>query len=329
MKLHFGIIIIAVIISVIACSPRGADKEAGGNAGAPKKAFSGNIQICGAYALSPLAETWSTEYRKLNPGVEITVGKQGTGQGLDGLRSGTCRLAMISRSLTPEELAEGFRQIPVCKDAVVLIVNRSNPFINRILVRGIDPRMLQMIFTRERKMTWGEVVDTVSQEKLKVFTRADRSGAAEVWANFIWKTQADLKGTQVTGDEEMIRRVQENRFGIGYCNLSYAYDRVTGLQQKNIQVVPLDLDYDAVVDRKEQPYVTLEKIHRAIWLGLYPNQLCRSLSFVFSKNVRDTLIWDYLNWSLIHGDSSAKNSGFCILNDVEKRISFDALNTYR
>ncbi len=329
MKLFSSIVITVVTFSAIACGQGGPGKEADRQAGAPKKDLSGSIQICGAYALYPLAEAWSKEYHKLNPAVKFMVGKSGTGQGLDALRSGTCRLAMVSRSLAPEELAEGFHQIPVSKDAVVLIVNRSNPLISRILIRGIDPRMLQLIFTKEKNLIWGEVVDTVSQEKVKVYTRADQSGAAEIWANFIWKTQADLKGTLVTGDEEMIKRVQENRFGIGYCNLSYAYDRSTGERIRGIQVVPLDLDYDSVVDRKEQPYETLEKIHRAIWLGLYPKQLCRSLSFVINKNVRDTVIWDFLHWSLTHGDSSAKNSGYCTLNDVEKRLSYEALKEFR
>jgi phosphate transport system substrate-binding protein len=197
-----------------------------------------------------------------------------------------------------------------------------------LLTRGIDPQKLQMVFTVE-DLTWGEVLDTVSKEKLRPYTRGDVSGAAEIWANFIWKTQADLKGKLVYGDEDMIKRIQQDKYAIGYCNLGYAYDRASGKRLENIQVVPLDLDFDAKVDRKEQPYETIDRIHRAIWLGLYPMSLCRYLSFVVKQDVKDTLIRDFLNWSLTQGDSCVKSTGYCDLNHVEKRLAMDALNASR
>jgi|WetSurSiteA1Bulk_404760.scaffolds.fasta_scaffold02274_5 phosphate transport system substrate-binding protein len=326
MKLHTCILISFVLVSAFSCKLSNTQKEAG-PAPESSKVVSGSIKISGAFALYPLAQAWATEYCKLNPGVQFTVEKVGTGLGLDCLRAGTCQLAMISRNLTPEEHAEGMHQIPVGKDAVVLIVNKDNPYIHRLLTRGIDPQKLQAIFTGDLGITWGEVLDTSGKEKLKVFTRADISGAAEIWANFIWKTQTDLKGNLVTGDEEMIKQIQENKYGIGYCNLNFAYDRKSGKRIENIQVVPLDLDFDASVDRKEQPYETVEKIHRAIWLGLYPKQLCRSLSFVVGGNTEDPVIMDFLNWALSQGDSCVKASGFCELTNVEKQIAVEAIGT--
>ena len=328
MKLHTCVLISAALFSAFGCKTPNTEKDAVSTRGASLVAQSGNIQICGAYALYPLAQAWATEYGKKHPGAQFTVVKAGTGLGLDGLRSGTCQMAMISRSLTPEEQAEGFYQIPAGKDAVVLIVNSSNPLLHRLLVRGIDPQKLQMIFTQERNFIWGEVLDTVCREKLKVFTRGDASGAAEVWANFLWKTQADLKGTLVTGDEEMVKQIQENPYGIGYCNLNFAYDRASFKRIDHVQVVPLDLDFDAKVDKKEQPYETLDKIHRAIWLGLYPKQLCRSLFFVIKRNTNDPMIMDFLKWSLTQGDSCVKASGYCELTHVEKRLALEALHDY-
>ena len=81
--------------------------------------------------------------------------------------------------------------------------------------------------------------------------------------------------------------------------------------------------------QKEQPYETIDRIHRAIWLGLYPEQLCRYLSFVVKKDTGDTLIRDFLNWSLTQGDFCVKKTGYCELTHVEKRLAFEALKMYR
>jgi phosphate transport system substrate-binding protein len=287
--------------------------------------LSGTISIYGAYALYPLAEAWAVEYKKIHPAVQFSLERSGTGEGLESLRSGKCQLAMISRPLTQEEQDSGWHQITVGKEAVVLIVNRNNPFLPRMMKRGINPHALQPVFSGGNSVTWGQLLDTVNTRQVIAYTRADPSGTAEVWANFIWKTQTDLKGKKVTGDDEMVQAVGRDQYAIGYCNLSYAYDIKTGNRVDNIQVVPLDINFNAQVDRKEQPYETLEKMHRAIWLGLYPRQLCRMLYFVTNNKSKNPVLTDFIRWSLTQGDSCVKQAGFCGLTNMEKNLSLDAL----
>ena len=57
-------------------------------------------------------------------------------------------------------------------------------------------------------LTWGDLLDTAGKEKVVVYTRADESGAADVWASFSGRESTDLKGIRVTGDEEMIKSIQ-------------------------------------------------------------------------------------------------------------------------
>ena len=204
---------------------------------------------------------------------------------------------MISRPLTDEEESDSIWTIPVAKAGVAPIVNQNNPYFNMILHHGIDPKKLLLLFTGSQPMTWGELLDTASKEKVVVYTRADESGAAVIWANFLWKEATDLKGIKVTGDEEMIRSIQGNTLAIGYCNFSYAFDSVTGERVKDIQVVPVDLDFDKTIDKKELPFSNIKKAHRGLWLGYYPKNLTRELSLGSIGKPTDMAILEFLNYT--------------------------------
>jgi phosphate transport system substrate-binding protein len=174
-------------------------------------------------------------------------------------------------------------------------------------------------------MTWGELLDTTSKEKAVIYTRADESGAAVIWANFLWKESTNLKGIKVVGDSEMIKRVQEDKLSIGYCNFSYAFDSVTGERIKDIQVMPIDLNFDKIIDRKEVPFTNIKKAHRGLWLGYYPKNLTRELTLGSMGKPSDPAILEFLKYALTTGQTSVASSGFCELNDVYVKNALENL----
>jgi phosphate transport system substrate-binding protein len=287
--------------------------------------ISGTFNISGAYALSPLVKKWTDDFMKLHPTVKITVSEGGTGQGLDDLRSKKSQLAMISRPLTDTELGEGIWTVPVAKDGVAPIINKKNPFLNKILAQGLSPDKFLKVFTSDKPLTWGELLDTSIKEKVPVFIRKDESGAAGVFAAFLNKEPEDLKGSGVTGDVEMIKNVQNNPLAIGFCNFSYAFDVASGNQAKDIQIVPVDLDYDKKIDRKEVPFNNLDKAHRGLWLGIYPKNLCRELTFGSLGKPSDPAVVEFLKYVLTDGQSDIKPTGLCELNEVYVGYSLDKL----
>jgi phosphate transport system substrate-binding protein len=310
---------------ITGCQPRTSDQAQKNPVTEPKSQISGNITITGAYALYPLVKKWSEDFMKIHPGIKITISANGTGQGIDELKSKKTQLAMISRPLTDEEQSDSIWTVPVAKAGVAPIINQKNPYFKRILHHGIDPQKLIRLFTGNQPMTWGDLLDTVSKEKVAVYTRGDESGAAVIWANFLWKESTDLKGIKVTGDEEMIRSIQGNSLAIGYCNFSYAFDSVTGDRIKDIQVIPIDLDFDKTIDKKEIPFSNISKAHRGLWLGYYPKNLTRELTIGSIGKPNDLAILEFLNYTLTAGQTSVGKSGFCELNDVYIRSALERL----
>ncbi len=324
MSLSKAIILILVLIFGFGCKSSKPDKEPLTQRAALTN-LKGNISISGAYALYPLVQKWVDDFMKIYPEVKIEVTKTGTGQGITDLLDKKIQLAMISRPLSNEEQTFGIWVVPVAKDGVAPIINQRNPYLNRIIGHGINPEKLIKLFTGDNPMTWGDLLDTTIKEKVLVYTRADESGAADVFANFLWKERADLKGIKVTGDEEMIKSIQENPMAFGYCNFSYAFDPLTGDRKKDVQVVPIDLDFDRKIDKKEIPFTNINKAHRGIWLGYYPKNLCRELTFGSLGKPTDPVILEFLRYTLARGQTDVASSGFCELNDVYIRFAFESL----
>lgn len=314
-----------ILLFVSGCNSPRSGREAQKQTVETKPEIKGSFSINGAYALYPLVSKLADEFMKLHKDVTIEVTKAGTGEGITSLLSGKCQLAMISRPLTNEETNAGIRVFPVAKDGVAPIVNQKNPYLEKILKQGISPDEFMQLFSSGKVMTWGEILDTGVRDKIPVYIRGDESGAAEVWAGFLYKKPTELKGIGVMGDEEMIKSVQQNPLAVGFCNFSYAFDS-TGNRTKDIQIVPSDLDFDNKIDRVEQPFINLEEAHRSLWLGFYPDQLCRELTLGTLGKPSDPAVIEFIRFVLGEGQKSVKKAGFCPLNDVYIKYSLDLLN---
>ena len=314
-----------ILVLVLGCKPRNSEKSQNKIQQETKSEISGTFSISGSDALYPLVRKWADDFMRFHAGIKIAVTDGGTGKGIEDLKDKKSQLAMISRPLNDVELETGVWTVPVAKDGVAAIINMKNPYFKRILDRGLSPEEFYKVFINEKPVTWGELLDTTGKEKVEVFTRADESGAAVVFAGFLNKESKDLKGTGVNGDAEMIKSIQMHPYSIGYCNFSYAFDPSTGDRAKDIQIVPADLDYNNKISRKEIPFSNLEKAHRGLWLGLYPKVLCRELSIGSLGKPNDAAVVGFLKFILSDGQNDIKASGLCELNDVYVRYSLENL----
>jgi phosphate transport system substrate-binding protein len=320
-----SVIPIMAMALVFSCSSPKAEKEPAKTPAEVKSDLKGSFQISGAYALYPLISRLADEFMVIHPGVKIELKKAATGEGITDLLTGKCQLAMISRPLNDEEINSGILVIPVAKDGVAPIVNQKNPHIQKIMAQGISPDEFMHIFTSGKQIAWGEVLDSDSKDKITVFIRADESGAADILAQFIYKKSSDLRGIGVIGDDEMIKSIQDNPLGIGFCNFSYAFDTTTGERTKDIQIIPTDLDFDNKIDRVEVPFSNLEEAHRSLWLGFFPDQLCRELTLGLMGKPTDPAILEFLYYVLGEGQSNITKSGFCPLNNVYIKYALNFL----
>jgi len=193
--------------------------------------------------------------------------------------------------------------------------------------RGLSQETLVKLFTSPSlySFTWGEILGIDSDKLVSVFIRDDLSGASEVWANFLKCNRSDLKGYIMSGDESMIKGIQNTPFSIGYCNLIYVYDIKTNYQVPGIQVLPLDLNKNGRIDYIEKVNEEFNEFRRAICIGKYSNDLCRYLYIVSKEKPTDEAIVEFLKWILTVGQETVETNGYAKLTGVAVKNALSEL----
>jgi phosphate transport system substrate-binding protein len=274
----------------------------------------GNISLSGAWALYPMAVKWAEEFRKLYPDVQIDISAGGAGKGMTDVINGLVDIGMVSREIYPEELRKGAYPIATVKDAVVAVVNASNPAINDILAKGLKKEAIHSIWITGQAKSWAQALATVSKSPVHIYTRSDACGAAEVWAKYLGKKQEDLLGSGVYGDPGLALAVKKDPIGIGYNNIGYAYDHTTRKQLEGIRVVPLDLNNNGKIDAEESFYDSFDQIVDAIAQDKYPSPPARELYFVTKGKPQNPVVAKFIRWTLTDGQKYVREAGYINLS---------------
>src|SRR5690606_23058385 len=137
-----------------------------------------------------------------NPHVAFDITGGGAGKGISDVLSGATDFGMVSRELRQEEIDLGAVGFAVARDAVFVVVNANNPYIDLILERGLTTDALHKLYIAQEFSTGGELLGKPSiTQAVNVYTRSDSAGAAEMIALFYGaEAQEDLKGIGVDGD---------------------------------------------------------------------------------------------------------------------------------
>ena len=273
-----------------------------------------HITISGAFALYPLTVKWAEEYQKLHPDVSIDVSAGGAGKGMTDVLSGMVDLAMFSRTVSTEEIKKGAWPVSVARDAVVPVFNSSNPNSELILKQGITKEQFTDIYVNKKNYSWNDIFAAAKSEKINVYTRSDACGAAEMWAKFLGSNQESLSGTGVFGDPGIADAVKNDKFGIGYNNIAYAYDIVSRKPFEGIQVLPLDQNANGGIDENENFYATLDQFMKAISENQYPSPPARDLYLISKEKPLKAATLGFLNWVLTDGQKFIHEAGYIQLN---------------
>jgi phosphate transport system substrate-binding protein len=304
-KLVALVIICIIVVSFVAYNESVVSQE-----------LSGTIRISGAFALYPLMVVWAQQYEKLHPKVTIEVSAGGAGKGMTDALAGLVDIGMISRQISPTEIANGAFYVAVAEGAGVATISASNPVLSDVLTQGFTKQVFYDIFVAGNVTSWGQALglpDAV-QYPIHVYTRSDAAGVADTWAKFLGaKSQEDLKGIGVYADPGIIEALQGDPLGIGYNNVAYAYDNSTGQQVSGISVVPIDLNGNGKIDAQENFYSTDAALIQAIEQGKYPSPPAQDL-YLVTKNKFTGVTKDFVTWILTDGQSFVKEAGLVPLS---------------
>lgn len=280
-----------------------------------KEGLKGTISISGAFALYPMTVKWAEEFQKIYPDIRIDISAGGAGKGMTDALSGMVDLAMVSREISPAEVNQGAWYIAVTKDAVLPTISDKNPVLDIILKKGFTQDIFKEIYLTGNSHTWGEFLGSDNNNKINVYTRSDACGAAEMWGKYLGKNQESLLGIGVFGDPGIADAIKNDDIGIGFNNVIYAYDIKTRTKYTGMEVIPIDLNGNRVIDPDEDFYGSLDNITAAIQSGKYPSPPARDLYLVSKGKPTNPVIINFLKWILSDGQQYVHEAGYVQLSD--------------
>lgn len=302
------LVCLLVAVSIIsACKPLPENDQQEG-------ALEGTITVSGAWALYPLMIRWGEEFELLHPGVRFNISAGGAGKGMADTLADAVDIGMVSREIYPAEIGKGAFGVPVAKDAVFLTVHENNPVIEDLRKKGVTRETLIGIYISGEITTWGQVVgrpDIV--DPIHVFTRSDAAGAPATWAAYLGKAQEDLRGIGVYGDPGVLEAVIQDPLGMGFNNLNFAFDLLTGEPVTGAFVVPIDINENGMVG-SDETIVSKEQALLAVSTGRYPSPPARDL-YLVTLGKPTGLTGIFIRWALTDGQQYVGEVGYISVAD--------------
>ncbi len=212
----------------------GGTTSASGTTGGGGGATTGTLTIKGSDTLLPLAQAWAEEFKKKNPGADITVTGGGSGQGITGLINGTCDIADSSRPVKSKEKEQGkaknveMTETEVARDGITIVVHPSNP------VKSLTLAQLGDIY-KGKINNWKEL----GGPDLKIVP-SGRDTASGTYAYFQEdvlgkeKYRADMISTP--SNNAIANNVATQQGGIGYIGVAYATEFTKAGKVKEVPV---------------------------------------------------------------------------------------------
>lgn len=304
------LIIIGLIIGA-GCTKKQAESTNSDNG------LKGTISISGAFALYPMTARWAEEFQKIHPDVRIDISAGGAGKGMTDVLSGMVDLGMFSRGITDAEKAKGVWWIAVTQDAVLPTCNSNSTFLNNIKSKGFKKQDFIDVFIDGKTKTWNYWANGVKTENtaMNIYTRSDACGAAQMWAEYLGKSQEDLLGTGIFGDPGIAEAVKNDAMGIGFNNVIYVYDIKTRSKNPGIEIIPIDINENGLIDADEQVYNKLDDIMAAIQTGKYPAPPARDLYLISKGKPQNRVVIEFLKWIVTDGQKFVNEAGYVQISE--------------
>ena len=210
----------------------------------PASAVKGPINIPTADELADLGEEWGAAFRRIHPESNLVFRTKLTRDAVKDFTDGSSLLILAAREFTPEE-TKAFQakfgympmRIPVCLDANIVFVNKSNP------LTSITMEQLDAIYSKTRNggakapaVVWGDLGLRGEWAKMPIHAYARAEGTA-TRASFAEK--AMMKGEYRAGiiDKEdpasLAEAVMTDQGGIAFGTMASWY-----FANKVLPVVP-------------------------------------------------------------------------------------------
>ena len=208
-------------LGVAACGDDDSDTAGGGGGGD----LAGNIRIDGSSTVQPFAEAAAELFGEENPGVRITVGGAGTGDGFEKFCRGETVISNASRAIEPDEeklCQKGGvepTEVQVANDGITVVTNKD------FTVDCVTTGQLKKVFGKGAQATnLSQVGPKLPDQELALYTPGTESGTFDFFTEQINGEEGvqRTEGIQTSADDNvLVTGVSGEEGGFGYFGFSF------------------------------------------------------------------------------------------------------------
>lgn len=275
--------------------------------------------------LNGLAGKWITEYSDDNPGVIIHtayINDDASGYNL----GDEYVLGVVTEDYLRSVKRGSLWSMVVARDVIVPVISADNPFRNEILNSGISPSQFAGVYTEPGKLTWADLSDSGDGTTVNCYCLGDEP-VRFCLSEFLEADNLSGNVTRVGSNEEMVERIVNDKYSIGFCRLSGIIDYENHSIREGLEIVPIDINGNGTLENNENIYSCLNDFNRGVWIGKYPGSLCRNIHIVSSTSPDDESGIAFMQWVLSGGQEYISEAGFSELIPGEKQPKIQALST--
>jgi phosphate transport system substrate-binding protein len=215
----------ALFFGAVSCTQSGMAEQQGGGRG--NGSVSGHIAIEGSSTVQPITQAVAEAFSAQNPGVQITVGGAGTGDGFEAFCAGETQISDASRPIESEEQQAckesgvEYIEIPVAYDGISVVVNSQNDFAS-----GITSEELKRLWepgAEDKVAQWSQVRPEWPNQPINLYGPGTESGTFDFFTEkIVGEEGASRTDYQASEDDNvLVQGVSGDPNALGYFGFSY------------------------------------------------------------------------------------------------------------
>lgn len=255
------------------------------------------IVVKATKASKGLTEAWAKAYMETHKDVNIVV---------------TTKKAERADLSYINDKAEGQEVTYVGRYAILPITSSDNPLINELKQKSWNKNDLKKLYFSSLDEDLDEDDETVRgkagklREKLTVYSGANASSIAGIFADYFGFQTAELRGNKISGDDlYLLNAIAEDKQSITFNQVAYLYDTATRHLKQGITILPIKVSNEVEEALKEGNLDATLKVLEDENSDLIP---VGSFGFAYQHlNIQAQL---FLEWIVNEGQDYNNTNGF-------------------
>ena len=226
MKTFSGVAIIGfVAVFAATCGGGGEPAPAGGSSASTSAPAV--ISVDGSSTVYPITEAAAEEFQKLNPGLQVLVGRSGTGGGFQKFCRGETAISNASRPIAEAEIEAckkgsiEYLELPVAYDGMAVVVNPKNSWTPSMTVTEL--KKLWSPDAQGKISRWNQVRANWPNQEIHLFGAGVDSGTFDYFTEVINGKAKVSRGDYTSSEDDniLVQGVAGDQYALGYMGLAY------------------------------------------------------------------------------------------------------------